>query len=341
MLFAQCQSDQIAQMVASHYIYLVCAIGVLLLGASLQIPSLLILHKTSLFLSHCVQYHSIHVFIEQKRRVVDRLNNRYDNELDYSIEEPFRGRRAELQLYKPVVLLGGTVGGLVCAYLVFYFVFYFQALLGLADTVKQLPILMNADASRNLAISDGFLWMRESRDIEGLQRLIPNYSLFPSPTLGVTSSSQLFHTCSSYLLSKGFLVSSKHFKELYQSSSLPHMYMHYGWRFGMRQYFHDILACTYDACENIDQLYDLQTQTANYSAAMIKLFAEDIKQEVATELAVILGLLGASSILLLLVLLCGIIPANQVTYNRAKVLWKLCAILPNAQMHTKLKEVTK
>jgi hypothetical protein len=341
MLFAQCQSDQIAQMVASHYIYLICAIGVLLLGASLQIPSLLLLHKTSLFLSHCVQYHSIHVFIEQKRRVVDRLNNRYDNELDYSIEEPFRGRRAELQLYKPVVLLGGTVGGVVCVSLVFYIVFYFQALLGLAATVKQLPILMNTEASRNLAISEAFLWMRESRDAEGLPRLFPNYSLFPSATLGVISSDQLFHACSSYLLENGFLVSSGHFNELYRSSSLPLSHLHYGWRIGMLQYFQDILACTYDACENMGQLYDLQTQTANNSAAMIKLFAEDIKQEAATELAVILGLLGACSVLLLLVLLCGIVPANQVTYNRAKVLWKLCAILPNAQLHTKLKEVAK
>lgn len=341
LLFTQCQSDQIASMVASHYIYLVCAVVVLMLGTSLQIPTLVQLQKTSSLLSRCVQHHSVHVFIEQKKRVVDRLNKRYEQDLDCGIEDPFQGRRVETRLYSPVLLLGGVVGGFVCVCLVFYLVLYFRFMLSLADTVHQLPILMNQEANRNLAISKAFIWMRESLDIPEFLRFIPSYSLVPSPILGFASATFDFRNTSRYLIQHTSLFSASHFQELYESSSLPNSYAHYGWRIGMRQYFQDISACLYGPCEGLEELYELQTQAANQSTAMISLYSEDVRLEAAAQLAVIIGLLAACSILLVLTLLCCILPANQVTYSRAKVLWKLCAILPSRQLQPKLREVAK
>lgn len=341
LLFAQCQSDQIESMVASHYIYLVCAVVVLLLGTSLQVPALVQLQKTSRLISHSIQHHSVHVFIEQKKRVVDRLNKRYDQELDYGIEDPFQGRRVETRLYNPALLLGGAVGSFVCVCLVFYLVLYFRLMLRLADTVNKLPILMNQEANRNLAISEAFIWMRESLDLQDFLRLMPSYSLVPSPMMQLASATLQFRSTSQYILQRTSLFSPKHFQELYESSSLPSPYTHYGWRSGMRQYFQDVSACCYSSCEGLDKLYDLQTQAANQSTAMIALYSEDVRQEAAAQLAVVLGLLAAGSILLVFALFCGIIPANQVTYSRAKVMWKLCTILPSRQLQFRLREVTK
>lgn len=341
MLFAKCRSEQIAALVEDQYIYLVCGMMILLVGAVVQVPSLITLHKASTFLSYSVQYHSGKVFKMQKKRVVDRLNERYGQNMDKGIDNSYHGRRAFLRLYHPGLLLGGTTGGFIVGVVVFYLLFYFIPLLELGSIIEQLPLLMNQEASRNLAIAAAYVYALESYNTGKLFALIPDYSLQAAPIIDFNATMEKFQTASTYIQTHNFKMSSEHFQELYQTSTVDNDYMRYGWKAGIRQYFEDTAECVYSGCDNYLFLYNLQNGVANKSTEMVSFFSTDIRVAASAKLGVVIGLLTGCSVVMVLVLVLVILPVNQVMYRQTKVLWKICSILPPTQLPTKLRDVTK
>lgn len=340
-LYASIEADHLDQAVQSYFLFPVAGLIVLLIFGLCSTAVFLSVMKTGMAISKCLLDNPLSLYLEQKKRVVDRLTIRYEVELNSGIEKAFRGKRRLQRLTNPMKSSGIAVAGLFIAASLFYFLLYFELFIPLTTTLQQAPAMVNSYSGLMASLSQAYVWAMEYRYIlnqtNSINYLVPKYLLAAHPVIEENRyledmEKSINNVMQEYL--NGFPLTQYHFDFLYRNiANETEYYMQTGMRNCIKALRWDFMYCLsqdISACTPLMQhTYALQTQLANSSLQYINYFNDDISQAVYKELDSIEGAAAGFTVGLVLFLIGYLLCVSRRDYQMARHLWKLAALLPS------------
>jgi len=339
--YASIEADLLDQAVQSYFLFPVIGLIVLFIFGLSSAAVFLSVMKTGMAISKSLLDNPFSLYLEQKKRVVDRLNIRYEVDLDSGIEKGFRGKRRLLRLTNPLTTSGIAVAGMFAGASLFYFLLYFGLFIPLTTTLQQAPDMVNSYSGLMASLSQAYVWAMEHRYLlngtKSINYLVPNYLLAVHPAIeenryleGMVES--INDVMQEYL--DGFPLTESHFDFLYRNiANETDYYMQTGMRNCIKALRWDFMFCLSQdtsACTPLMQhIYALQTQLANSSLQYINYFNDDISQAVYKELDSIEGATAAFTVGLVMFLAGYVLCVSRRDYQKARHLWKLAALLPS------------
>ena len=339
--FAEIEANQLNQAVTKYFLFPVLGLVVMSVFCFCFIVIILSVMKTELALGKCLLDNPLSLYLEQKKKVVDRLSNRYEIEAESGIEKSFRGKRKIIRIANPLKKSGFVVIALFICSCSFYFSLYFGLFLPVTKTMQKAPDLINSYAGLMASLSEAYLWSYENRYYKkervSINAFVPEYLIAVNPIVEEDKqlkimSESVNSAMREYL--EGYPLQESHFDLLYRNAvNESDYYLHTGLHNAIKALKWDFLYCQSQdpsACTPLmKHTNQLQTFLANNSLTYLSYFNEDTSQAAYSQLTKIEGLTIGFTVSLLVFLVLFLLCVLRKDYEEARYLWKLAALLPS------------
>ena len=314
------QQTQISQSIELYFIYIVLAFFVLIVSIFISGILAYRLDKVAKSISILIFDHNMSFYVQLRHKIMDRLDRRYAEDMDFPIEQPFKGKNRNIrQIYRPVRWILGYLGVVMVVCLVIYGEFYFGMCMKLTTELQMTPAVLSNDAKRLSNAIEAGIWSNRY-SLNQTMDLIPSYQLSPSPIFSVKHVLSNINEAAKVLLDKvlnGFEITPSHTDFLYSTTNFTSALFKQGYRTGIKALLNEIKYCfdkNAEDCEEINRkIYKTTVELAEncqYIASYYKLDSRENASAIEWELT------------LLLVGLCVFIVVQFVCFQRF-VNWKL------------------
>ena len=340
-MYAAIEANALNQSIQSYFLFPVLGLVVLFLFALCNTALLFTVLKTGMAISMCLLDNPLSLYLEQKKKVVDRLNTRYEVELDSGIEKGFRGKRRFIRLTNPLKTSGFAVAGMLIIASLFYFLLYFGLFIPLTTTLQKIPNMVNSYSGLLASLSQAYVWAMENRNYldstKSINSMVPRYLLAANPAIEEQKSLDEMTKIANIVLQEylaGYPLLDSHFDFLYRKiENETEYYMQTGMRNCMKALRWDFMFCLdqdASACTPLMQhIYDLQTHLANNSLEYINYFYEDSSQAANEQLKAIETAVAGFTVGLVVFLIGYLLCVSRRDFQKVRHLWKLASLLPS------------
>lgn len=192
-LFKDIEQQTINRNVSSILYLLIAVFASLGIAVAISVPVIMRLQVYAGQVSGVFMNLPLAKCLENRRKVVDRLRDKFGVEIEYGIER-HKKKESRFVVYRPSGLILLLVAGFLTMSTLLYLVVYFQAISPLTGFVGHLPEAMQLYAQRFAGLIDLWTWTVEtifSTSVWPLSLALPDYSLQLSPAqvLAFTSAS--------------------------------------------------------------------------------------------------------------------------------------------------------
>lgn len=340
-MFAEIEANSLNQSIQSYFLFPVTGLIVLFLFALCNTALLFTVMKTGMAISMCLLDNPLSLYLEQKKKVVDRLNTRYEVELDSGIEKGFRGKRRFIRLTNPLKTSGFAVVGMLIVASLFYFLLYFGLFIPLTTILQKIPNMVNSYSGLMASLSQAYVWAMENRyyldSTKSINSMVPSYLLTVHPAIEenkcLDGMGESINTVMQEYLD-GYPLLESHFDFLYRKiENETDYYMRAGMRNCIKALRWDFMFCLSqdtNACTPLMQhTYYLQTSLANNSLEYINYFYDDSSHAAYEELNAIEAAIAGFTVGLVVFLIGYLLCVSRRDFQKVRHLWKLASLLPN------------
>ena len=331
------EQENIRSSIEIYYIYILIAFFLLSLMTFIFVFIIYRMEVITNGLSLALLDHPVTFYYQEKHRVDERLQERYDFDVDFSLEQPFRGKRKNVKVFNPIWRYFFFLVGFWAVCIGFYFYFYFEICMKLSHEMQTAPIVLSNDAIRLINVIEADVWLTE--DLMGrlgctMFEVVPNFGIIPSPKWKLTPVLNNIKFANKILFDEvlhGFEITSNHFDFLYKSTNFTSPLFRQGYRVGNKAYLDDILYCmntgAMECLEMSGSLYNLSVELARNSYFVAGHYKEDCSVIVEGTLTELTTFMLTFSITLLCSFILFHFLINKPVHQTSRGLLKLASLM--------------